>query len=158
MPNFYDPKGELVGSTSPPGPSGGDLLSLILFAMVVGAVITTFKWVANWQSHSGVSQFAAAYYYFLVGLPLSLIPPIWSFFSSIYYTSYANLNFILQIVIGCGGVALYASILLAVVWATNKILKRFKAQPVWLLIVLGPGLFSLLWWLFFAVVGWLFAK
>ena len=156
MTHIYGPNGEYKGSVSNVSPQDVENSKTILtFAIVGGIGWWLWNLLNNWQKLEAPFNYAAGYYYYLFVVPLKQIPIIWNNVSSSSLTSYPNLNMLLA------GFSVFLYVCLALpVGASliNETLKLLKIQKYWRVLIFGPAVFSVLWFVFSAAITWLFAK
>ncbi len=157
MPYIYGPDGEFKGSVSTIGPS--ELRELRIKAHVVGLMILIalgyWLWdvVSLWKHYGQPYGYIAAYYYYLIVVPLSFVADVWGVASDL--TDYKNLN----LVIGSVLVFLYVVVVLpGALIASFLAFDRINIDRLWFPAIWGPAVFAGIWYLGSVALIWLFAR
>lgn len=152
MTYHYGPNDEYLGHSSETPYFGSSTPAAILWLLICG-VLYLCELFSGWQTMAQPYKYVAAYYYYMMVLPLKWIINVWDYGSSL--TGYHNLNIII------GGIFVLSyvfAIIPLMMQICFEILKLFGIHHLRFVIIFLPGILCLMWLACSSIIGWLFAK
>jgi hypothetical protein len=131
---------------------------LIIILAVFFAIIKFFNWVwegiTNWETLDTPYNYMAAFYYYIIAIPIKVGISIWGWLSLQSFTPYPNLN--LSIGVLC--VISYVVGIILIIRGLIKILDYFNyGAEVLFFLLIAPSIFGGAWFLLVALFSWFFA-
>ncbi|WP_018016151.1 hypothetical protein [Teredinibacter turnerae] len=132
--------------------------SFVAFGALIVATISGLVWlwemVSNWQQLDAPYSFFAAFYYFVIVVPLKTFWIVWTTLDQLELTEFNNMNLTISVL----GVVAYAVIFFLALRFVSKKIKHLGVGYLRQIgILLLPLLLAGAWWLFITVGNWLFS-
>jgi len=160
--HIYDANGNYRGSVSSISPQdyrlAGSIGELLPLAILGAIVWWAWGMASTWNTLEQPYKYIAAYYYWIIVVPLKGFVPAWGYFASMQVSNFPNINLIIQLVLGVFGVLLYFFLLILGLGVVGAILKACRLQRWWSTFLFGPLVFAILWFLGAQLFNWLLAK
>lgn len=132
-----------------------DSTFLVFLLICLAALYKFVGWVSetlhNWETLTLPYKYIAAFYYYIVAIPIKGFSYIWEWGKGMSFTAYPNIN----LVINCALILIYSAALLSVIFLLSRALSGFLK---FLIIVLSPALVATLWYLVTSIYHWLIAQ
>ena len=156
--NHYNEIGKKIGSSSYGNDDDSGCFFLIIFIAVIIAIITFLSWcwekVSNWQMLDTPYNYLAAFYYYIIAVPIKVGINIWGWLSLQFFTPYPNLNLSISVL----GIVLYIIGINLIIRAVIKIFNHFDYDSgVIFLILIAPSILGGIWFILLALFNWFFA-
>ncbi len=154
MTEIYDSSGNRIGSVN----SGGEGF-ILAFICAIGYLIyhlfaRAWEKVTNWQTLELPYNYIAAFYNYIVVMPIKAGIDISHWFDLQEFTKYPNLNTTITVL----GVLIYVGSIIFIIRSITKILGYFghEAKVLWLIFI-APSVLGGIWFIFLELSNWLFA-